>query len=885
MSSIAKPPPVKRPPGGPKGKPLRKPNAVRQIMEREQRAREQSAAAAKAAAAAAAVSGTTAIARGNSQCPNKACPNPNVVDGTCQTCGRVADESNIVSEITFGETSSGAAMVQGSYLAADQGGVRINGGPAFRRVAGSGAGEARERSLKEAKILMQQYAHRLNLAPSTADSGFRLYRMASMNNFVQGRRITNVVAMCLYAACRKEGIHKVMLIDLADLCKEDVFRLGRNFKAFQAKFPENKEGPPPPVLEDLIYKFASKLEFYEENNKIALSAVRIAKRMQADHMTHGRRPAGICGAAVIMAARAHSFRRTVREVVYIAKVTEHTIQQRMDEFANVPSAQMTIDEFHSNEFLDEQFDPPGWYKQTAAWKEKHPGRKRKIRETDDDEEGSATPEQSAEKRQRVDGTPQTASTDAAAAATTANAATSVPVDPQLMLSPPPSQTPGQSQSNPPQNIDKDGFVIPQLPGKGPEHAVTGEEAAAIVSARGGDGELNMLAEEFGDPDAIPERSTEAAMAAAQGIIIPGLTGKKGAPGSPGKGKGKKQPTDRGNSLAFDEEWRADEAALEEDVEKLLHDKELMSIAVEEVRKEGNARAASLLEEFAHEQRIDHELTTAIQQSHSGQAPLPTPASTPSVGPTVPLGYAARSTKVKDDPTVTEDEFADDPEVLNCLLNAEEAAKKEMIWTNENEDWMRERQLKEHKKKLAAKGPPKKTRNRNRVPRIGEGQASPASSAGDAAINQLKMRTVSKKLNYDLMNSIQNNLFNEKGKGYHRTESAYGGSTVGTNTAAGSRESSVAPSEAGTEVDTQMEEPVTAAQSKGTAPAPVINGKDKENVADAVPAATSKPDEEVPQEEEEEEDYDQMNYEEDQTEYPDEIDPFADNAGGYEEEEW
>ncbi|KAL1837819.1 hypothetical protein VTK73DRAFT_4538 [Phialemonium thermophilum] len=205
---------------------------------------------------------------------------------------------------------------------------------------------------------MQQYVQRLNLSPALVDSGFRLYRMAAMNNFVQGRRIANVVAMCLYAACRKEQNCKIMLIDLADICRENVFKLGRNYKAFIAKFPEVKEGPNPVILEDLIWRFASKLEFYGDTNKVALSAVRIAHRMQKDNMTHGRRPAGICGAALIMAARAHSYRRTVREVVYIAKVTTHTLQVRMDEFANVPSAQMTIDEFHTNDFLDEQFDPP-----------------------------------------------------------------------------------------------------------------------------------------------------------------------------------------------------------------------------------------------------------------------------------------------------------------------------------------------------------------------------------------------------------------------------------------------------------------------------------------------------------------------------------------------
>lgn len=884
MSAITKPPAIRRPSinTSGKGKPLRKPNAVRQIMEREQRAREQSAAAARAASTAA-VSTSTTIVRGSGQCPNKACPNPNVVDGTCQTCGRVADESNIVSEVQFGETSSGAAVVQGSYLGADQGGVRISGGPAFRRVAGSGAGEAREKSLKEAKTQMQNWALRLNVPPSVTESGFRLYRMASMNNFTQGRKVQNVIAMCLYAACRKEGIHKVMLIDLADLAKENVFRLGRNFKAFQTKFPETRDGPMPVILEDLIYKFASKLEFFGESNKIALSAVRIAKRMQADHMTHGRRPAGICAASVIMAARAHSFRRTVREVVYIAKVTEHTIQQRMDEFANVPSAQMTIDEFHTNEFLDEQFNPPAWYKNTAAWKEKHPGRKRKSNEVeDDDADDSSTAEQTADKRQRLsdtqDSTPSASHNSSVGPNETTSA--TVPVDPAILPSPSPSPGPSsQPQANPPPNTDKDGFVIPPLPGKATERVVGGEERAAIVAARGGDGELNMLAEEFGGPDAIPERSTEAAMAAAQGIIMPALTGKKHVPGKE-NGQGKK-PADRGDNLAFDEEWRADEAELENMVETYLHDQELVSAAVEAVREDpdGDSRGVTLLEEFANEQRIDHEVSTAL---HKGQpvgpllgtasAAVPTDSQPLNTAPST-TGYASKS-RIKDDPIVTEDEFADDPEVQHCMLDPLEAKMKAQIWTNENEDWMRERQIKEHKKKLAAKGPPKKTRNRQRVARIGEGQASPASSAGEAAAAQLKARQVSKKFDYDKLKMAS--LFKDD---YHRTESAYGGSTASRAT---SRAASVAPSDAASEADGANDYATTI----NDATQKTDSGKDKENVgnrkAAEAPDATSKGDGDGDGAEEEEEADDQTGYD-DKDDYPEEIDPFADNAGGIEDE--
>ena len=37
-------------------------------------------------------------------------------NGFCVKCGTVIEENTIVSEVTFGETSSGAAMVQGAYV-------------------------------------------------------------------------------------------------------------------------------------------------------------------------------------------------------------------------------------------------------------------------------------------------------------------------------------------------------------------------------------------------------------------------------------------------------------------------------------------------------------------------------------------------------------------------------------------------------------------------------------------------------------------------------------------------------------------------------------------------------------------------------------------------
>src|SRR5580700_2881613 len=68
-------------------------------------------------------------------CPNKLCTSPKVEDGVCQNCGTIIDESNIVAEVQFGENSSGAAIVQGSFVGADQG-VARSLGPAFRKAGG-----------------------------------------------------------------------------------------------------------------------------------------------------------------------------------------------------------------------------------------------------------------------------------------------------------------------------------------------------------------------------------------------------------------------------------------------------------------------------------------------------------------------------------------------------------------------------------------------------------------------------------------------------------------------------------------------------------------------------------------------------------------------------
>ncbi|KAM3506173.1 hypothetical protein MY11210_007667 [Beauveria gryllotalpidicola] len=625
-----------------------RPNPVRAMREREER-RQAAAAAAHQGQSSAAANKQGAVALpARQQCPNKACPKPNVVDGTCQTCGRVADDSNIVAEVQFGETSSGAAMVQGSYIGADQAGVRSMG-PAFRRVGGS---EDREKSIREARGLMQGYAQQLNVSDSLVAAGTQVFKLASGANFVQGRTLASVAAVCLYAACRAEPPCKVMLIDLADLVQLNVFKLGRIFKKLNEVVPIGNDGLIPVYPEDLIWRFATKMEFRQETAKVAEDAVRLVKRMSRDWLVMGRRPSGICGACLLMAARMHNFRRTVREVVYIVKVTNHTIQNRLQEFNYTESSQMSVEDFLKQDFLESSHDPPSFYRKSDEYKaqQEEKARKRKRNEqTNQDEDEPALPPPGPVVRTRR-------GTDAGADLSSA---------PQLEF-----------------RRDADGFIIPLHPSQIPKDMPS---VPIQEEATEGDEDLQKLATEFGD--ALDEEM-EAEESAASG-----------------KGKKKKA------QLPINEEWQQDEQDLEGQIEEIFNDPLTYEHALAYSNAEQRARIHS---SWALQQRPQKEISMSVE--------------------------------------IEEDEFANDAEVRNCLLSPEEAQIKEMIWVNQNKEWLRQHQEKVFRRKVEAERP-KQTRRRRKRARIGEGQTSPASSAAEAAVSVAKDRAWSKRINYDAIRSI------------------------------------------------------------------------------------------------------------------------------------
>lgn len=249
----------------------------------------------------------------------------------------VQEENPIISEVQFGETSSGAAMVHGAMVGADQARANFNMRNAM---------ESREQTLLNAKQGIRRLGNMLKIPEYIMESAAGWFKLALVQNFVQGRRSNNVIAACLYVACRHEKTHH-LLIDFSSIIQISVYSLGATYLKLVRALQIQKLPLADPSL--FIQHFAERLDFGDQTAKVCRDATKIAQRMSSDWIHEGRRPAGIAGACLLLAARFNNFRRSHGEIVAVARVGEETIQKRMNEFGKTKSGTMTLSQFRESD--------------------------------------------------------------------------------------------------------------------------------------------------------------------------------------------------------------------------------------------------------------------------------------------------------------------------------------------------------------------------------------------------------------------------------------------------------------------------------------------------------------------------------------------------------
>ena len=441
--------------------------------------------------------------------------------------------------------------------------------------------------------------------------------------------------------------------------------------------------------EDLILRFCHRLEFGSETMRVARDAVRIVQRMNRDWMTPGRRPAGICGAALILAARMNNFRRTVREVVYVVKVQEQTIFNRLDEFKVTESSGLTVDEFRSID-LERYADPPIFSanKDGANGKKKR-GRKRKHLEFDDDGDNDQPTVISSRETSAM-----------------------------------PSTIAGQAQSTiePSQQAQNDSRTMPPPPLPIDPNLVEDSVQPSVESEASSSRANTELGVENQKDDNV-------------GTSRPSSTGPPTTPSAktdsepPAKRRrGRPRKNASGNAVTPPASQRTNDSALEPDI----------TIALTNPLNLDHANA----------------LTSALESASNHPSPPPTQSEPPKNRAPIP-----------DTEEILDSEFADDPEVSNCLLTPAEVAIKTRIWTHENREYLRAQTAKLLKQQLAEENGTARTvvrrkRKRKRMGDMtdyigedGEEGTPVATTAAEATRGMLNRRNYSKKVNYDIVRSL------------------------------------------------------------------------------------------------------------------------------------
>ena len=444
--------------------------------------------------------------------------------------------------------------------------------------------------------------------------------------------------------------------------------------------------------EDLILRFSQRLEFGSETMRVANDAVRIVQRMNRDWMTPGRRPAGICGAALVLAARMNSFRRTVREVVYVVKVQEQTIFKRLDEFKVTESSGLTVEEFRTID-LERATDPPAFYTQGDGKKK----RKRRSKYLEFDDDGDDASPSNLEPILHS-GAPASSNQDII----TDLAAEQLP-------------TPAITQQ---QQKDRQSMPPPPLPI---------DPSLLEVSAQ-------RLSEMQASPNSRTRSSTRK--------TNPSSALKPHDPSSEPESGPSPQKKRRGRPRKLPPPNDAPSSSLS-----------TASPASE------SQLTSSLLDPL----NLDPD--SVLPVNHNTGSDPQVSANAMTVDTTQTPQASTLCTSVSMTPEIGDDEFASDPEVLNCLLTPNEVAIKTRIWTHENHDYLRAQSAKILKQRLAeengtARIIKRRTRRRGRVGDLraygvgeegGIAEGEPIAGTPEEAVKRmLGVRAYSKKLNYDVL---------------------------------------------------------------------------------------------------------------------------------------
>jgi len=174
---------------------------------------------------------------------------------------------------------------------------------------------------------MTQLGNQLRICNEHIESAFQLFAFSLQNKLKSSKSLNSLSISCLYAICRKQKTPH-LLIDFSDISQTRSSKIGVEFLRFL-----KVTRIPLPVIDPSIYihRFISKLSLGKKSNLVTMSTLRLIARMKRNWMSTGRKPTGLCGAAIILSTRIHGIKINQKEICKIVRIGIQALRCRLYE--------------------------------------------------------------------------------------------------------------------------------------------------------------------------------------------------------------------------------------------------------------------------------------------------------------------------------------------------------------------------------------------------------------------------------------------------------------------------------------------------------------------------------------------------------------------------
>ena len=272
----------------------------------------------------------------------------------CRTCGAVIQESQIVvDDLEFDENQN----VAGTFVGNNKFPFYSRGNNALNQMI-----DPNQRNLLETYKLMEKYSNILTIPDNVKEKAKKFYNEASNKKFTQGRKKELIVGAILYLACRNERTTH-LLIDFSDALKINLFKIGSIYIKLVKILNKSEDIK---IIDPSLFmrRFCNKFNLGNKAKEVEKVALKILQFMKRDWIACGRRPAGICGACILISAKLHNLNIDINNISKVVHVCPKTIFNRIEEFSLTRVALMTKEEFEI--FKESDFypgaDPPAFLK-------------------------------------------------------------------------------------------------------------------------------------------------------------------------------------------------------------------------------------------------------------------------------------------------------------------------------------------------------------------------------------------------------------------------------------------------------------------------------------------------------------------------------------------